>query len=79
MSDELNPAGPIDDLNAAAAGDEDEFEEITSDEVDRVVEQLEALIETVDSENIRFSLEEAANSIYSLIYEDENDAVAEAA
>jgi glycerol-3-phosphate dehydrogenase len=39
----------------------EEFEEITSDEVDRVVEQLEKLIETVSSENIKSYLEEAVN------------------
>jgi uncharacterized FlaG/YvyC family protein len=79
VSDELNAAGQTDDVNAA--GEDDEFEEITSDEVDRVVERLEALIETVDSENIRFHLEEATNSIYALIYDDadEDDDLADAA
>ena len=46
--------------------DGEEFEEITSDEVDRVVEQLEKLIESVSSENIKSYLEEAANNIFFL-------------
>jgi hypothetical protein len=50
----------------------DEYEEITSDEVDRVVGALESLMETVESENIRSYIEEAVNSIYYLIYEDED-------
>jgi hypothetical protein len=59
---------------------EDEFEEITSDEVDRVVEALDQLIQTVESENIRFMLEEAAGNIFSLIYDDEaDDSASEAA
>ncbi len=51
---------------------EDEFEEITSDEVDRVVEALDHLIQSVESENIRWLLEEAAGNIFSLIYDDED-------
>lgn len=59
---------------------EDEFEEITSDEVDRVVEALDQLIQSVESENIRWMLEEAAGNIFSLIYDDEvvDDATNEA-
>lgn len=52
---------------------EDEFEEITSDEVDRIVEALDQLIQSVQSENIRWMLEEAAGNIFSLIYDDEAD------
>ncbi|HUG93886.1 MAG TPA: hypothetical protein VML55_23860 [Planctomycetaceae bacterium] len=51
---------------------DDEYEEITSDEVDRVIVELESLMATVESENIRSYLEEAAASIYYLIYEDED-------
>jgi hypothetical protein len=54
----------------------DEFEEITSDEVDRVVEQLEKLMETVSSENIKAYLEEAVNNIFFLLYDDEDSAEA---
>jgi hypothetical protein len=73
MSEELNydaedVAGP-DDADA-----EDDYEEISSDEVDRVVEALETLMATVDSENIRYYLEQATNSIYLLIYDDDEPA-----
>ena len=51
----------------------DEYEEICSDEVDRVVETLEQLAETVSSENIRTMLEEASQSIYELVYEEEEE------
>jgi hypothetical protein len=50
----------------------EEYEEITSEEVDRVVEQLEKLIETVSSENIKSYLEEAVNNIFFLLYDDED-------
>ncbi len=56
--------------------DGDEFEEICSEEVDRVVGILEDLIPTVDSENIKSHLEEAMNAIYFLVY-DESDAEGE--
>jgi hypothetical protein len=72
MSDMPGSSPQREDVNSVADGDEDEFEEITSDEVDRVLDLLEQLIESVDSENIRFHLEEAASSIYSLIYEDDD-------
>lgn len=52
---------------------EEQFEEITSEEVDRVVAQLETLIESTDSENIRSYLEEAMNEIYYLVYEEEDE------
>jgi DNA-binding transcriptional regulator GbsR (MarR family) len=54
----------------------EEFEEITSDEVDRVVEQLEKLMETVSSENIKAYLEDAVNNIFFLLYDDEDTAEA---
>jgi hypothetical protein len=63
-SDQINPA-------AEPMADE-EFEEISSDEVDRIVAFLDELIETVQSENIQAILEDASNSIFSLVY-DEND------
>ncbi len=49
--------------------DPDEYEEISSAEVDRVVLALETLIQSVGSENIRAYLDEAADNIYSLIYD----------
>lgn len=51
----------------------DDFEEISSDEVDRAVEALDRLIAGVQSENIKHYLEEAASNIYYLVYEDETD------
>lgn len=69
-------------MNAHLPGDEelpdtvssaadDDFEEISSDEVDRVVEALEALAATAESENIRYFLEEATLKIYLLVYGDD--------
>lgn len=51
----------------------DEFEEISSEEVDRAVEALDRLIAGVQSENIKHYLEEAASNIYYLVYEQEVD------
>jgi len=51
--------------------EDQEFEEICSDEVDRVVEVLDSLIENTQSENIKHLLEEASSNIYYLVYEDE--------
>ncbi|MFO1094404.1 MAG: hypothetical protein U0992_14035 [Planctomycetaceae bacterium] len=70
MNDQL----PEDDdlVDAASLSDaDDDFEEISSDEVDRVVEALDALAATSESENIRFFLEEASMKIYLLVYGDE--------
>lgn len=50
---------------------DNDFEEICSDEVDRVVEILDGLIENSQSENIKHLLEEASSNIYYLVYEDE--------
>lgn len=47
------------------------FEEITSEEVDRVVAALEILSESVSSETIQSLLETCSNEIYYLVYEDE--------
>lgn len=55
------------------AEDDDDLEEITSDEVDRVVAALEKLMESADSENIRTYLEDASNNIYYLVYDVEED------
>ena len=51
---------------------EEEFEEISSEEVDRVIASLEELIDSVESENIRTQLETASNSVFYLVY-DESD------
>ena len=53
--------------------DDQEFEEISSDEVDRIVDVLDSLIEGVDSDNIKHYLEEASSNIYYLVYEDAED------
>ncbi len=60
-----------DELHTEEAQDE-EFEEISSEEVDRVIASLEELIDGVESENIRTQLETASNSIFYLVY-DESD------
>lgn len=72
MSDDLN-RNP--ELNLATGStDGDEYEEISSDEVDHVVESLEKLMETIQSENIQAYLEEASANILALVYdEDELD------
>ncbi len=64
MPDEIIP----DQENA-----DEEYEVITSEEVDRVLDALEELTNSVESENIKVSLQEAADTIYRLIYEDEDD------
>ncbi len=56
-----------------------EYEEISSDEVDRVVAALEQLSETVASESIKALLEECSNNVYYLVYEDEEGSASEAA
>jgi hypothetical protein len=53
-----------------------EYEEITSDEVDSVIEQLERLIDTVQSENIKSFLEDAINNIFFLVYDEDDSAEA---
>lgn len=51
---------------------DDEYEEISSEDVDRIVAALDDLMESTDSLNIRMYLEEAAANIYALVY-DEDD------
>ncbi|MFM7057348.1 MAG: hypothetical protein ACKO2P_10545 [Planctomycetota bacterium] len=51
----------------------DDYEEIRSEEVDRIVEALDRLIEGAQSENVKHYLEEAASNIYYLVYEDEDE------
>lgn len=48
-----------------------EEEEITSEEVDRVLESLTNLLESVESATVHEYLEETYNQIFSLIYEEE--------
>ncbi len=54
--------------------DEIEYEEITSEEVDRVVAALEELMASSNSETIKAFLEEASTNIYYLVYDDEDGA-----
>jgi hypothetical protein len=61
----MTPPTPFDNRSS----DSDEYEEISSAEVDRVVQALETLMQGVTSENIRAYLDEAADNIYSLIYD----------
>lgn len=56
--------------NQEEVGIDEEYEEICGEEVDRVVEALEQLITTVNSENIKSYLDEALNEIYYLIHEE---------
>lgn len=65
-----------DAMSEVNAVDGDEYEEITSDEVDRIVDALENLCATVDSENIRLILENASNDVWYLVYDDEDAAEA---
>lgn len=52
-------------------GQDGGYEEISSDEVDKVVDVLEDLINRVQSENIRSILDAAADEVYALVYADE--------
>ena len=72
MSDELNHDPEL-ETAADPASDDDEYEEITSDEVDRIVESLERLINSTESVNIQTYLEEALNNIFYLVYDQEHD------
>ena len=63
----MTPPPPFDNFSSDSA----EYEEISSTEVDRVIQALETLIQGVSSENIRAYLDEAADNIYSLIYDAE--------
>jgi hypothetical protein len=52
---------------------EEEYEEISGEEVDRVVESLEQLIASVQSENVKAYLDDALNSIYYLIHDEDEE------
>jgi len=52
-------------------GADEDYEIITSEEVDRILDALDQLIASTTSENIRSHLEEAADGIYALVYTDE--------
>lgn len=61
----MTPPTPFDNYSSES----DDYEEISSTEVDRVIQALETLIQNVSSENIRAYLDEAADNIYSLVYD----------
>ena len=48
-----------------------DYEEITTEEVDRVVAALELLSDSIASETIQSILEGCSSEIYNLVYEDE--------
>ncbi len=73
MAEELDQEMEFEDVSG-----EEEFEEISGEEVDRIVESLEELIESAESENIKTYLEDALNSIYYLVHDEDEDADAEA-
>lgn len=53
-----------------------EYEEISSDEVDRVVAALETLRDSVESDTIKAFIDECSTSVYYLVYDDEETAEA---
>ena len=57
-------------LEGESAEYEEVEEEIGTEEVDRVLESLTNLLETVESATVQEYLEEAYNQIFSLIYEE---------
>jgi hypothetical protein len=85
VSEELNDDAELEARDGEQnVSDDDEYEEITSDEVDRIVEALEGLISSTESVNIQTYLEEALNNIFYLVYDQEDaeetdDEVADAA
>lgn len=56
-----------------------EYEEISSDEVDKVIAALEQLSDDVASETIKTLIAECSNSVYYLVYEDDDGSMSEAA
>ena len=54
-------------------GADEGYEVITSEEVDQVVEALDKLMNSIQSENIKVLLEDVSYSIYHLVYEDEDE------
>ena len=71
MTEDYSPDFESDEI------EEDEYEEIeeeiSSDEVDRVLESLSSLMEGVQSESVHEYLGQAYNSVFALIYEEDDD------
>jgi hypothetical protein len=71
MADEFEQLQDVEPVTFNA----EDYEEITSEEVDRVVAVLDELMHTVTSENIRAHLSAAADSIFALIYDESGELV----
>lgn len=56
-----------------------EYEEISSNEVDKVIATLEQISDDISSETIKALLAECSNSVYYLVYEDDDGSMSEAA
>ncbi len=66
------------DEQLSQPADDSEYEEISYEEVDRVCASLEELRDTVESLNVQAYLDEAINSIYELVYDEADEAEADA-
>lgn len=69
----LTPDSSLEQKTFALDSHDEDYEVITSEDVDAVLEQLDQLSAATQSENIRAILEEAADSIYSLVYDDSEE------
>lgn len=72
MSDDYSPFQESDEVDGFEY--EEIEEEVSSEEVDRVLESLSAVMEGLESEAVYEHLEYAYNKIFSLIYEEEDAA-----
>jgi hypothetical protein len=71
--------GPDKEIPLVSDMHEAEYEEISSDEVDNVIAALERLSDEVSSETIKALIAECSNSVYYLVYEDDESSMSEAA
>ncbi|MDG2207805.1 MAG: hypothetical protein P8K78_07865 [Pirellulales bacterium] len=71
--EELNDDDANFENHLSDADAEYEEEEISTDEVDRVLDTLTNLLESVESSTVHEYLEEAYHHIFSLVYEEEGD------
>ncbi len=72
MSDDYSPFEESDEVDGFEY--EEIEEEVSSEEVDRVLEALSAVMEGLESEAVYEHLEDAYNKIFSLVYEEEDAA-----
>ena len=61
-------------MQEATVSEEIEYEEIHSEEVDRIVAALEELMGSTQSDTIKAFIEECSTNIYYLVYDDEEGA-----